>query len=313
MWRILLRTAGGLLLIFASGCSPDRGPGELFGSVETGVLVIDGQLIVGQPLPDIFLRRTADPRQNYDAQAHGVRQAQITIFTGDRQIDYRADPDSAGRFIPLGPIPVVAPQTRYELLAVVGAEQLSATTVTPGHMRVRQVVVLDEQSLEVLRQFQLYGENDDVFSAEANQVVYRDGLLETRLDTSAGAAGYQLSLLSLDLESDFVIDADFLEEDDYEDFERAGASPALDGAEGRVRLPWFAIAFAGRHVWRTYALDQNWYDFARTDPLTGGGGFGQLAGDAFRRPSFAVEGGIGLFGSAAADSVGFVVLPRPEE
>jgi hypothetical protein len=30
------------------------------------------------------------------------------------------------------------------------------------------------------------------------------------------------------------------------------------------------------------------------------------------RPSFAVQGGIGLFGSAAVDSVGFVVLPRLE-
>lgn len=77
-------------------------------------------------------------------------------------------------------------------------------------------------------------------------------------------------------------------------------------------LPWFAVAFAGRHVWRTYALDQNWYDFARTDPETGGGGFGRLAGDGFKRPSFAVQGGIGLFGSAAVDSVGFVVLPRLE-
>ncbi|HIF22999.1 MAG TPA: hypothetical protein EYQ27_14115, partial [Gemmatimonadetes bacterium] len=64
-------------------------------------------------------------------------------------------------------------------------------------------------------------------------------------------------------------------------------------------LPWFAVAFAGRHVWRTYALDQNWYDFARTDPETGGGGFGRLATDGFQRPSFAVQGGIGLFGSAA--------------
>jgi len=310
---IVVLTALALLAIaWLPGCSPNRNPGELFGPVETNILVVDGQLIVGQPLPDIFLRRTADPRQNYEAQAHGVHQAKLSISTGDLRVDYRADADSAGRFLPLGTIPLVAPNTRYELTAIVGDEQLSAATVTPGTMRIRQVVVLDEQSLEVLRQFQLFGEGADVFQAKANQVVYLDGLLETRIDTAAGAAGYQLSLQSLDLDSDFVVDADFLEEDDFEDFERAGASPALDGAEGRVRLPWFAVAFAGRHVWRTYALDRNWYDFARTDPETGGGGFGQLAGDGFQRPSFAVQGGIGLFGSAAVDSVGFVVLPRLE-
>jgi hypothetical protein len=63
-------------------------------------------------------------------------------------------------------------------------------------------------------------------------------------------------------------------------------------------------------VWRTYALDRNWYDLVRSDPDEGGS-FGGLAGDEFERPLFHVEGGIGLFGSAAVDSVGFVVLPRP--
>ena len=36
-----------------------------------------------------------------------------------------------------------------------------------------------------------------------------------------------------------------------------------------------------------------------------------LAGDNFERPLFHVNGGIGIFGSASVDSVGFVVLPRP--
>ncbi|MDA0334928.1 MAG: hypothetical protein O2782_07175 [bacterium] len=292
-------------------CSAERKPGELFGSAESDVLVIDAQLLVGQPMPAIFLRRTADPRESYDLRMQGVIDADITIRSADGLTRYTADPDSAGRYLPGGTAPVVVPLTEYELVATVGQERLSARTRTPGPLRIREVVVLDEQSLQVRRKLVLFAESADAFAAAANQVVYLDGLLETRLDTAAGAAGYQLSLASLDLASDFVIDADFLEQDDYDDFERQGSSPVIDGAEGNVRVPWFAVAFAGRHIWRTYALDQNWYDFARTDPETGGGGFGQLAGDAFQRPHFAVQGGIGLFGSAAVDSVGFVVLPAP--
>jgi hypothetical protein len=41
------------------------------------------------------------------------------------------------------------------------------------------------------------------------------------------------------------------------------------------------------------------------------GGFGGNAGDDFARPKFNVNGGIGLFGSASADSIGFFILPRP--
>jgi hypothetical protein len=127
-----------------------------------------------------------------------------------------------------------------------------------------------------------------------------------------GSLAYQLSLSGLDRDSDFVIDADFLEDEDYEDFDREGASPPLQFDEDRARFPWFAVAFEGRHVLRLFAVDENWYDFIRTNLTDDGGGFGGLAGDAFERPIFRLEGAIGLFGSASADSVGVVILPRPD-
>lgn len=300
------------LVAFGIACSPEREPGELFGPQEAGVLVIDAQLIVDEPMPALFLRRTADPAGVYDASAYGVTDAMIEIRHSDGVIDYRADPDSAGRYLPQD-TGRVQPLTEYRLTARVGDEVLSARTQTPGRLVLREAVVLDEVSLLVDRPLALFGSGVDVFAAPTNQISYLKGLLEMRLEPIEGAAGFQLSLFSLDPESDFVIDADFLEEDDYEEFERQGSSPALDGDDGNLRLPWFAVAFAGRHVWRTYALDANWHDWARTDPDTGGGGFGELAGDSFQRPLFRVEGGIGLFGSASVDSVGFVVLPSLEE
>lgn len=296
-------------LVGLAACSADREPGELFGPTEAGVLVVDALLIVGEPLPELFLRRTADPGAVYEAAAQGVLVAEVRIRHGAGEVVYAPDPDSAGRFLPVGEVPRVAPQSDYELDVRVGDERLTARTRTPGPLRVREAVVLDEESLVVRQRFTLYDGVTDVFAEQDNWVRYLDGLLEVRVDSAAGAAGYQLSLFNLEPESDFVVDADFLEEDDYEDFERQGSSPPLDTADGRVRLPWFSVAFAGRHVWRTYALDRNWYDFARTDPGTGGGPFGQLAGDGFQRPLFHVQGGIGLFGSAAVDSVGFIVLP----
>ena len=79
---------------------------------------------------------------------------------------------------------------------------------------------------------------------------------------------------------------------------------------GTARLPWFAVVFGGRHLFKLYALDQNWFDYTRSS-FEGGEAFeGGLAGDNFERPLFSIDGGLGLFGSASVDSVGFFVLPR---
>ncbi len=300
----------GLALLVLGGCAAERGPGELFGPAEAGILVIDAQLIVDEPMPAVYLRRTADPAAPYDAAAQGVEQAEMVVSFADGQVRFTADPAVPGRYVTTGEPHQVLPLTEYHLTVRVGDEALTAKTSTPDRLQLVELVLLDETSLQVRRQLALFADTDDVYSVADNQVEYLDGVMEVRTIPAAGAAAYQLALFSLDEASDFVIDADFLEQDDYEEFERQGASPPLDGADGRIRLPWFAVAFAGRHVWHTYALDSNWYDFVRTDPDEGGGRFGELAGDSFRRPKFHVDGGIGLFGSAAVDSVGFVVLPR---
>jgi hypothetical protein len=109
-----------------------------------------------------------------------------------------------------------------------------------------------------------------------------------------------------------VIDPDFFEEDDFEDLERENYSPMFLGEDGSVRLPWFAIFFEGRYQIKVWSVDRNWNDLVRSSPaLNQGAGFGGNAGDGFERPIFHVEGGFGLFGSAAVDAVGFRVLPSP--
>lgn len=123
---------------------------------------------------------------------------------------------------------------------------------------------------------------------------------------------FQIGIESLDLDSPFVIDVSFLDEDDLDDFERYSVSPALIAEDGKLRLPWFAIAFEGRYVLRTFTLDNNWFDLLRSLPeLTDDSSlaFGGNAGDNFERPLFHMNGGIGLFGSAKVDSIGFTIFP----
>jgi len=298
------------LAMVATGCSTDREPGELFGTdLDTGRLVVDGLLIVDRPLPGIGVSQTIAPGQPVTDSNSGVPGAQLTVTVDGVSYAYTNDGEIRALYHPPANAPVVLPGTRYDLTIVAGDRTATATTFTPDRFKIREAVLLDEESLNVTRQFVTYADTDSVFDVPENQVIYQDGLLEARFGPLQ-AAGYQVGVLSLDEGSPFVINADFLEDDDYEDFDRNSSSPAFLAPNGSLRLPWFAIAFAGRHTLRIFAVDQNWFDFIRTSPKFGGdGGFGGNAGDNFKFPIFNVDGGIGVFGSASVDSLGFVVIP----
>lgn len=300
-----------LLAPLLLSCAAER-DGGLFAPPEDGVPVVDALLFVDAPLPPVYLRRTLPPGSRYTQDEAALSGAEVALSSGDRRFIYTVDPDTAGRYLPPADAPIVQPQTLYRLHVEVDGQTIAAQTLTPRRLQLRQAVLLDAQTLEMRRPLKTFAEVGQAVYSE-NRLVYRDGLVEMRFDTQEAVA-FQLALINLEEDSPFIIEADFLEEDDIADFDRYGASPPLDIADGRARLPWFAVAFAGRHLFKVLAIDQNWFDYVRSNPEESGGfAAGGLAGDNFERPVFNIEGGIGLFGSAAVDSVGFFILPRPTD
>lgn len=302
-WIVII----GCCLLLA--CSADRKPNSLFGPAEAGTIVIDALLIVDHPLPDLFVRQTVAPNIPYTQAVAAVHGASVSIRQGTQVFQYTEDPDSLGRYLPPANPPRITPKTEYHLLVTVGNRQVRATTHTPDRLMIQESVLIDANTLEVKRRLKTFSDGPSlVFTAPENQVHYLDDLLETRF-VRADVPAYQVGIFSLDIGSPFVIKADFLENEDYRNFKRQSSSPPLAVTDGRLRLPWFAIYYTGRHLIKVYALDDNWYDFARSSPEQDNAGFGGLTGDNFERPIFRVDGGIGLFGSASVDSLGFVVLP----
>lgn len=305
------------IILCLTACAAERQPGDLFGSVEEGnELVVDGILLVDQPLPELFVRRTRPPGQSYIRDAENVLDAQVRVFQGDQIFEYAPDQATPGRYLPPPAAPQVEARTEYRLEVDVAGQQVRASTTTPERMQVRQAVLLDEETEEIMRTLKSFAEvGDAVYTASENQLTYLEGLLEFRLNTGA-AEGYQTAIFALEETLEFAHEdwEDFFDDDDPETW-RANASPPLAISDGIVRWPWFAVAFTGRSLIKVYAVDHNWFEYARSSPeqQQQEGSFGGLAGDNFDRPFFQVEGGIGLFGSASVDSVGFVILPRPVE
>lgn len=297
-------------LMLTAGCTPDRDPSSLFAPGQIDVPVVDALLIVDAPLPQIMLSRTISPDTPYVFTDAAIRDADLrVVIAGADTVAYAEEPFFPGVYYPatVEP-PLVAPGTRYELLVVTDrGEVVQAETTTPARIEIDEWVLLNRDDLSILRRLRTFAElGDAVFDAPENQLVYTQHILEGRL-REPDAAGFQVAVASLDLDADFVIDLPFLDDDDLAELDRSGSSPALALDSDAVRLPWFAIFWEGRHVLRVLLLDRNAYDLVRTSP-SGGGSFGGNAGDGFERPIFRVSGGIGLFGSAAADSIGITIL-----
>jgi hypothetical protein len=287
---------------------------------QIGVIVVDAQLIVGKQMPVLRLRTTQSPDRPYKRSMAGLTGATVVVNSsqGDT-IRYYDDFSGLGVYgwVSSPPGHRVLPNTTYYLRVVApDGRVVTAQTTTPDSFRVRDWVLLNDPTLAVRRQLatrdDFPSDPDSVYSAPSNPLVYQDGLLEARFDRGT-ALGYQVGLFSLDLGSPLVIDADFLSEKDKESLDRETSSPPFEASEASIRLPWFAIFFEGRYDIKIYSVDRNWFDLARTLQFVGNSNFafGSTAGDDFESPTFHVNGGIGLFGSAAVDEIGFTIHPRP--
>ena len=295
------------LPIFLS-CSADRTPGELFGPSEAGTLVVDAVLIVDQSLPPVHLYETAALDQPYQRSEVAVKDAKIIITTDQNSYEYQPVADSIGLYVPIESV-MISPNTSYTLeVDLPDGRKIRASTETPDRIKVQQLLLRDENDLSIRRELKLFSDiTASPFDAPENQVYYRDGIIEAVVGP-IDVPAYQLAIFNLETNSQLLIEADFLDEDDLAEFERSGASPPLSIRDGLARLPWFGVAFEGKHLFKIYAIEQNWFDFIRTDPDGNRDGGGGLLGEQFQRPIFNINGGIGIFASASVDSVGFNVI-----
>jgi Domain of unknown function (DUF4249) len=304
-------------LLTAGGCSPNRTGDELFDPSDDGAIVVDAVLIVDAAFPSIYLGQAIAPGSVFTRDRVALPGASVRIESeGHVVVGYREDDVQPGRYEVFGVLDVVQPGTEYTLhVTAADGRTATATTRTPERFQVERWLLLDDAGEAIVRDLGSIGDlGEDVYDDPRNRIPYSDGLLEARFPRP-GIPGFQVSITSLDPDSDLVVDPDFFTPDELADLDRALASPPLAGEDGTLRLPWLAIFWGGRTMVRIFALDENWYDLIRSSPELASGQTGALAfggnfGDSFERPIFHVDGGIGLFGSAAVDSNAVFVLPE---
>ncbi len=267
--------------------------------------VVEAYLVAGAPLPELKLSQTARLAAVYTFEQHAVEGAAVTVALlgagGEVERRYAYTAVREGVYAPaeassadLAADLLVQPLRWYALeIDVPGAaEPLRARTFVPGFLE-----VLGTTADTLVYQS---GEQFDVH-VRSSAYPGRQGIYVAKLvarDTS-----YGMSPFYADLVEEGEEDPDELVENRSGVVNEAFFTGHPDGTM-TLRLPWVAVAYYGPIDLIINAIDDNLYDFERS-----------LSANDTRSPGELdnvidhVDGGTGIFGSFAPDTLRIFVHP----
>lgn len=255
--------------------------------------VVEAYLVDGDPLPPVFLSRTAPVNAGPGGQAPIVGASVEIDRVGDagETISYREDAD--GTYVPDGTAPVVQGGATYRLrVRLPDGVLLSAeTTVPTGLQLVRSVNT--ESTFQSPQQPSFTVTRATVRDVPVVFIYTTVSLLDFD--------GMSTDGLRAEL-TPFYADGFDEDEDDPRDF-RTNTSPIVNqanydvNADGTITTdyPWIALAFYGDNEVGVSVLDRALYDYIRTQGAQQGG----LSPGEIPNVLDNVEGGTGIFGSYA--------------
>ncbi len=267
-------------------------------------VVVESYLLAGERLPEVRVSRSTavDEVYVFEENAVGNASVRILLLAVDGSIDvvyeYDAMNQSPGVYLPAS-VDNVLPERTYRLeIQVPGeAEAVTAETLVPGAF--------------------------ELVAANADTIVYQ-GASQLELDVTRSVypgrqSIYIFSTESLqpvaDLLTPFYRDIAGDDDDDVASL-RITNSPLINEANYDVnpdgtltiRLPWIAVAFFGQNRLTASALDDNLFDFIRTQSVQQGGS--TLSPGEIPNVIEHIDGGTGVFGSYARSSFVVNIVPN---
>ena len=256
--------------------------------------VVESYLVANDSLPQVRLSTTSpiDERYTFDEQALSGAAIEIRLLESDSTIaeTYSYSEQEPGIYLP-DTSALVEDSRLYQLHAVTaGGDSISSTTFVPGDFRsVNQVedryVYQSEQQIEVITTPSSYITNRQTF------YIFTINVIEP--DSSRLTPFYRDLVINEDNEigNYFINSSGIINEGNYSRNEDGNIT---------LRVPWLAIAFYGSNDVVANAIDDNMYDFLRSQDVQTGGT--NLSPGEIQNIEYNVKGGIGIFGSMASDT-----------
>lgn len=300
-WRFAIAIAVAACAgVSALGCDTLE-PGDYEAEV-----VVEGYLAAGAPLPEIRVSRTVALDTIYNSSSAGIDDAQVSVRLLDaagevvESHEYRSSPGQRGVYLPestLGQMPLVRPLQTYELLVDVPSESqpIRASTFVPDTFTTAQagpdsVVYRSSEQYTFLVSPTEYPGRQNIF-------LFTTTALDGRVDQLTPFARRLLENSELSIDDLREQSTPTLNEDNFQQVENGFL---------RIRFPWLGVSFFGANIIAVNTLDDNLYDFIRSQSVQQGGS--TLPPGEIPNALEHVEGGRGVFGSYARSSMLIYVM-----
>ena len=300
-FRIFLMTALPLILaaLAPAGC-------DLYGQDDyVEQYVVESYLIAQKPMPEVRLSTTAPFDENYYFDERAVLGAEVLIHRydeqGNRERTFEYTEIERGIYMPQPQelsVPV-QPRRTYRLEITMPRDnnhRITAETSVPDTFSVREVIrdkayyqSSDQLEFRITRNRSNNRQNYFIYATESLDPA-EENLTPFWRDAADNIDELVRIRTTIVNEENFDLNPD---------------------GTLTLRMPWIGIAFYGRNIISTYSIDDNAYDFFRSQATQTGGGAGTLSPGEIQNIIYNMDGGIGLFGSMSVLNIEAEVLRPP--
>jgi len=260
------------------------------------LVVLEAYAIAGRPLPDVRLSTTIPATEEYIFSEVALSDATIIITqldgSGQSLADFTYSQQTNGIYRAIDQSTLVEPGNRYRINVQFENRQevLSAETVVPQQFQILSdvedsYVYQSENQLEILL-------TATESNAEQNIYVFNTLTQEPNIDNLTPFYRDAVVNGDSDIEEFFNNSSGLINEGNFE---------INDDQNILLRFPWIGVAFYGENAVVTNSVDSNLADLALSEELQLGGS--TLPPGEIPNLIYNVEGGIGVFGSIATDTL----------
>lgn len=284
----------GLVFLYACNTYEQDGYREL--------VVMEAYAIAGRPMPDVRLSTTNPATEEYTFSDVALNDATVLVSklndTGDAVADFSYSRRTTGTYSATNQSARVEAGTRYRINVQFDSrqEQLKAETVVPRQFEVlsdvqNSYVYQSDDQLEILL---------TATESNANQNVYVFNTLTQEPKIDNLTPFYRDAVVNGDseIEEFFNNSSGLINEGNFE---------INDDQTILLRFPWIGVAFYGKNAVVINSVDPNLANLARSEELQLGGS--TLPPGEIPNLIYNVEGGIGVFGSIATDTLITMFVP----
>lgn len=268
--------------------------------------VVESYLIANSMLPDLLLSKTVpiDEKYNFEDPVVNDADVEVRLLNADSTVAERYSyiQRENGTYAP-AVLDTVKPERLYQLyISLPNGDRIEAKTYVPGDFEtVNKNLIPDEYEYQGNQQIQLRTTPSSYITDRQTYYIFTVNAVSP--DSSKLTPFYRDLVIDQEnnIENFTINSSGIINEKNYE--RNADNTITLD-------VPWLSIAFYDTNKVITNAIDDNMYDFVRTQNAQSGGT--SLSPGEIQNIRYHVNGGIGIFGSMSSDTLQVRIL-RPDQ